>query len=115
MKKRKTSKQKDRSSPKPELKNEMTIDSLRVRYKDYPTKLTAKQTAEIVGCTQSNIRAMCTRGHIPEAKKMKGPLGVEYWEIPKSAAFKYATTKRVGGFPRGQTRPKRRRRRKAKS
>ncbi|QQS31887.1 MAG: helix-turn-helix domain-containing protein [Acidobacteriota bacterium] len=46
-------------------------------------KITAREVAERLGAAVSTINRWCRIGKLPNARKVKTPLG-EYWEIPES-------------------------------
>jgi predicted site-specific integrase-resolvase len=45
-------------------------------------KLTAKEAAEILGCTRATIANRCRAGKFPNAVKTETQFG-EFWEIPE--------------------------------
>ena len=61
-----------------------------------------KEAAKLIGCSESQIRALLRAGKI-KGEKWVTEIG-EYWTVYHSSAENYRDTPQTGGYPRGQKR-----------
>jgi hypothetical protein len=64
--------------------------------------MTAKEAAEIIGCSARQVRVLCAHG-ILEAAQRKIPGGF-YWEVDRRSVNAYAEQPQKQGWKRGKKR-----------
>ena len=67
--------------------------------------MTSTEAAAVIGCSPRHVRHLISTGSL-RATRRESPGGGFHYSLLDSSVFKYANMSQTTGYPRGQARPK---------